>query len=256
MPTAIKLQAEYGEDLQVLFIESQGAKADKAERFALDMGWLGGRAMWTTSPPFSTGLGGLPSSVLLSAEGEVLLVGMNSSIGGKIEDEIEAWAKAKKRLPKDMPSDLKKAWTYYQKGKLAKALVELDELQAEGGEVGASSVELANRIEAGVESRLKSISWMLNNGFPADAKDSLDRLAADVEDHEAFTGRCSELQARFGAEDIVLELKAAKAFAKLEKKMLKDGADEKLAKKFAKLATEFAGTKVAARASHNAELMN
>lgn len=256
MPTAIKLQAEYGEDLQVLFVESQGATPEKAERFALDMGWLGGRAMWTTRAPFATGLGGLPSSALLSSEGDVLLVGMNSSIGGKIEDEIEAWVKQKKRLPKGMPSALKKAWTYYQKGKLSKALAELNAQVAEGGKAAPAAQDLSARIEAGIESRLKSINWMLNNGYPAEAKDSLDRLADEVEDHEVFSVRCSELQARLGAEDIALELKAAKALAKLEKKMYKDGADDKLGKKLQKLADDFAGTKVALRATHYASLMD
>jgi hypothetical protein len=255
VPTAIKLQAEYGEDLQVLFVESQGASHEKAERFALDHEWLGGLAMWTSERPFSTGLGGLPSCALLSAEGEVLIVGMNSSVMSKVEDELEAWVKAKKRLPKGTPSKLKKAWTYYQKGKLARALAELDELGAEGGEVAEAAEALAGRIAAQVESRLKGISWMLNNGFPVEAKAKLDELAGSVEDHTVFSGRCAELQARFAADDIAAELKAAKAFAKLEKKLFKDGSDEKLGKKFAKLAESFAGTKVAERANHYAKLM-
>ena len=254
MPTAIKLQAEYGEDLQVLFVESQGATAAKAERFALERNWFGTRAMWTTEAPFNTGLGGLPSCALLSADGEVLLVGMTGAIGGKVEDEIEAWAKAKKRLPKGTPSALKKAWTYYQKGKLDGALAELAELEAEGGDDGAAAVELRAKIETGIESRFKAIEWMLNNGHPIEAKDSLEELSSQVEDHATLPGRCAELVARIGSEDMAAELVAAKEFAKLEKKLYQDGPDEKLSAKFAKFAEKHAGTKVAERASHLASV--
>lgn len=254
MPTAIKLQAEYGDVLQVIFVESQGATADAAERFILDRKWMGSTAMWTSERPFSTGTGGLPSCVLLDQDGVVLESGLNSRIGGRLEDHIEAYVKNGKKFPKDRPKALKKAWTYAKKGKLADALDECAELEAEGGEVGSAATELKGEIEAGVASRFQAIEWMLANGYPLDAEASLEELAETVDEHEAWTARCEELTATLESEAMEAELDAAKALAKVEAKLYEEGRDDKLAKKLSKLAEDHAGTKVAARASHLAKI--
>jgi tetratricopeptide (TPR) repeat protein len=254
VPTAIKLQAEYSDILQVIFVESQGAKPADGERFVLDQKWLGTQAMWTTEPPFSTGGNGLPSCALLSADGTVLLAGSNYAIGGKLEDELEAFAKARKKFPKDLPKDLKKAWTYALKGKLADAVAELDELEAEGGEAATAAVTYRARLKEGVESRFTAITWMLENGFPLEATAAVEQLAAEVEDHADWSDRCSELVLRLESEAMEPELEAAEALAKLESKLFEEGRDEKLAKKLLKLAESHSGTKVAERARHWADL--
>lgn len=251
---AIKMQAEYGDALQVIFVESQGAKPEAAERFALERKWFGTKAMWTTERPFDSGGRGLPAATLLDANGEVLVSGSSSMIGGKVEDHIEAFVKARKKFPKGMNKDLKKAWTYAQKGKVADALEELAELEAEGGETGAAATELRASVEGKVESRLKAITWMLDNGYPLEASEELEALADDVDEHEAFTGRCTELTAQLESEDMEAELKAAGALAKLQEKLYADGPDEKLAKKLTKLAGDYPGSKVAARATHLASM--
>ena len=71
MPTSIKLQEEFGEDLQVIFVESQGADRAKMEGFALRKKWFGTTAMWTTERPFDSGSRGLPNYVLIGADGKV-----------------------------------------------------------------------------------------------------------------------------------------------------------------------------------------
>ncbi|MDF1800546.1 MAG: hypothetical protein P1V81_15315 [Planctomycetota bacterium] len=251
---AIKMQAEYGDALQVIFVESQGAKPEAAERFALERKWFGTQAMWTTERPFDSGGRGLPAATLLDANGAVLLSGSSSMLGGKIEDHIEDFMKSRKKFPKAMNKDLKKAWTFAQKGKVADALEELAELEAEGGETGADASELRASIEAKVESRLKAITWMLDNGYPIDASEELEALTDDVDEHEAFSARCSELVAKLEAEEMADELKAAAALAKLQEKLFADGPDEKLAKKLTKLAGDYPGSKVAARATHLASL--
>jgi len=251
---AIKLQAEYADVLQVIFVESQGAKPDENERFALNMKWLGGQAMWTTERPFSTSSRGLPSCALLDANGVVLESGSNSSIGGRLEDHIEAWVKARKKLPKDRPKDLKKAWTYWQKGKLADAVEECVELEAEGGDVAAAARELKAEVTAGVDSRFAAIEWMLESGYPLDALTAVEELADEVEDHEAWSERCAGIVERLEGEDLAAELEAAEDLAKLEEKLYEEGSDEKLAKKLTKLAEKHPGTKVAERARHLAKL--
>lgn len=254
MPTAIKLQAEFGDALQVIFVESQGAKPDQAERFALERKWMGTRAMWTSERPFSTGTGGLPSLVLLDQDGVVLESGLNSRIGGAVEDHIEAFLKDRKKFPKDRPKALKKAWTYAQKGKLADAVAELAELEAEGDEAAAAATTMRQELERKVDARFTAITWMLDNGYPLEGADALETLAGQVDEHEAWTARAAELTERLEGEAMETELDAAKALAKLVEKLYADGPDEKLAKKLTKLAEQHAGTKVAARATHLATL--
>ena len=255
MPAAIKLQAELGEDLQVIFVESQGANAQAAEKFALDRKWLGGRAMWTTEAPFNTGLGGLPSCALISPTGEIVNVGMSGSVMGDVEDAIAGFAKAKTKFPKDLPKDLKKAWTANSKGNIAKALELLAPMEAGDGDLSFAAGDLRRSIHKNVESRFKAITWMKDNGYPLEALASLETLADSVEDHEDFTARATELAAAIEGDDNEAELNAAGAMAKIEKAIAKSGADEKVAKKLQKLAEKHSGTKVAERASKLAKLI-
>jgi hypothetical protein len=255
VPAAIKLQAEIGEDLQVIFVESQGATATKAEKFALDRKWLGGRAMWTTEPPFNTGLGGLPSCALVSPTGEILEVGMSGSVMGDVEDHIAAFAKSKKKFPKDLPKDLKKAWTANAKGDIAKALELLTPLEEGSTDISFAAGDLRRAINKKVESRFKAITWMTTNGFPLEALAQLETLAENVEEHEEFTKRAADMVANLEGDDMKAEMDAAKAMAKIEKAIVKSGPDEKIAKKLNKLAKTHSGTKVATRAKTLADLI-
>jgi len=75
VPLALELQETWGEDLQVVLVEVQGAGHDEAARFALRQRWFGGRSLWTSEVPFWPGGNGLPTCVLLGNEGQVLLEG-------------------------------------------------------------------------------------------------------------------------------------------------------------------------------------
>lgn len=255
VPIALELQAQYGEDLQVLFVESQDSTDIEAERFALDQGWLGGRAMWTSERPLDTGLPSLPSSVLLSAEGEVLVVGMNWAIHNKVVDALQALSKDKNRLPPEAPRRLKKPWIAFKHGKLAKALEELRAIAGKPGELGDAAVAMTQRIEASLDSRLSGAAWLLDHGYPNEAQQELDQLTDDVAGLEHASKRCDELRARLEADAFGAEFEASKALAKLEKTLFKSGASPKLAKRFTKLAAEYPGTHVAERATHDAELI-
>mgnify|MGYP001445454962 CR=1 FL=1 len=122
MPASLKLQEEYGDQIQVIFVESQGATGDAAEKFAFQRKWLSGHSMWTTERPFDSGSRGLPNFVLLSNDGEVLLKGNPMAMKGKIEDAIAAEVRKTKKAPADTPKALEKAWKEFRKGEYSKAI--------------------------------------------------------------------------------------------------------------------------------------
>src|SRR5688572_12025510 len=97
---SLKLQAEYGDDLQVLFVEVQGASDKGATSFALKKKWLGGRAMWTTERPFDLGIDGIPQFGLLSPEGELVLSGYTMAMTSQIDDSIAQLVKSARKPPK------------------------------------------------------------------------------------------------------------------------------------------------------------
>ena len=88
MPSSIKLQREYADEITVLYIECQGSTLDQAEAFAWDRGWMGTPAIWTVERPFDVEGRGLPKFALLSAEGKVLMTGNPLAVHGKIVEEF------------------------------------------------------------------------------------------------------------------------------------------------------------------------
>ena len=95
MPASIKLQQQYGDDLQVLFVESQGASPEMAEAFAWRRRWMGTQAMWTTEAPLRVEGNTLPKFALLDTEGRLLLEGNPLGMKKQIEEAI---ARIKVRL--------------------------------------------------------------------------------------------------------------------------------------------------------------
>jgi len=120
VPASIKLQEEYGDTVQVVFVAVQGETPQQAQAFALKKKWLGGRAMWTSERPFDTGLKGIPATVLVSSAGDVLFV--EYPIESKLKDLIEEDLKAKEKGPKDAPDPVRKAWAEFGKGNWGKAV--------------------------------------------------------------------------------------------------------------------------------------
>ena len=121
---AVKMQEQYGDDLNIVLVEVQGATAEKVEKFALDHEWFGTSAMWTVERPFNTGARGIPNCVLLSPDGEVVLKGHPVSLHAEIEDHIATAKRTRTKLPAGMPKDLSSAWKAFAKGKLDDAAKE------------------------------------------------------------------------------------------------------------------------------------
>ena len=114
MPTALKLAEEYGDALQVIFVECQGASREQYEAFVWKQKWMGlGNTMWTEERPFKTVGNGLPETALLGIDGQILIQGYPGNFGKKLEDLLAAEVKKAKDAPAGTPVACKKAWASF-----------------------------------------------------------------------------------------------------------------------------------------------
>jgi hypothetical protein len=93
VPAAIQLQEQYGGDLSVLFVESQGTEADEMAKFILQRSWHEANALWTTEHPFITPGRSLPKFALVSSDGRIIAQGSGGLTPehlGLIAAEVEA----------------------------------------------------------------------------------------------------------------------------------------------------------------------
>ncbi len=251
MPASIKLKQEYGDDLTVIFVESQGADADTAEAFAWNMKWMGAGAMWTLERPVDVSGNTLPKFALLGADGTLLHSGNPLEMKKQIEESIAAEVKKSKDAPAGTPAALKKAWSAFAKGEIAAALAECDKLAADpvnGDAAAAARKEFASRIDA----RLRRAKWMLDNGYVSEAGRMLDVLEKATKANAELAAKVAEQKARLtGDATLAKEREASDALAKLVDKMSKDKPfEDGNVKALQKLAEKHAGTKTAERAAH------
>jgi len=251
VPTALKLQEEYGESLAVVFVESQNSGADKVASFALDRGWLGGGALWTSEAPFRTAGNGLPKFALLSASGEVILSGSSSALHSAMKDAIAAEVKALRKGPASAPRALRKAWAERSKGNYSKAVgiaSDLIEKPSTADDLRSAAAAFVETTASQVQSRLDRARWMLDNGYLMEAEAMLAQLSKGIGGLEEEEAAAQELRAEIAAPDNAAELKAEKALSKLEAKLYEKGADSKMVKSLNKFIAKHEGTKAAERA--------
>ena len=250
MPASLKLQEEYGDDLAVIFVESQGARPDDAVAFGLRQRWYGTQAIWTSERPMDPEGSGLPACALLSNEGKLLLSGNPLAMKKKIEDAIAEQVRLRKAAPEGTPSAVKKVWTDYAKGNVAAALTLARKLAAGEGE----EAEAAKAAEAEIVSRsqatLARLERMLEAGFPLEADAELASFLKGAKGEDDFCAQANELKAKIGE----AELEAAKALAQIEKKLADKGPEDPTVKGLERLAEKHAGTKAGQRAARLAEL--
>ena len=248
MPSALKLAAEFGEDLGIIFAECQGATFDQMERFVWDQGWMGNHALWSLERPVQMTGDGLPHYVLLSAEGRVLSSGHPESDHSKIVDLIEAELKSAGRVPKDTPKELEKAWKEFNAGKWAKG-IELARTLGDSGTPGAEAAqELSFVFEARVTAKVARVERMLEQGCFADATARLGELEKKAVGVAAVAERLTKLRETLASDATKKEAEAEAALLSMLEKCYEDGLDEKAAKRLAKLAETHTGTKAAERA--------
>ncbi len=250
---SIKLQEEYGDKVQVVFVSGGRDTPEQVQAFALGKKWLGGNAAWTNEAPFETGLGYIPAAVLLSSQGEVLLVGNPIEVHGKIVDLIDEDLDNSKKGPKDAPDAVKKAWTEFAKGGWAKALTAaqavIDKPPAKDAEpVVAAAKAALESFNKSIDERFGVVDLAVGSGRFERALSELESIGKAVKGHADLTRRHADALAKVNGPDLKAEREASAELSKLEKKLYGNGPDSGIAKQLNALAEKYTGTKAAERA--------
>lgn len=259
MPASLELQREYGDDLQVVFVESQGADKNTAEAFAWRRKWMDTGAMWTTERPLSVEGNTLPKFALLDVDGKLLLSGNPLAQKKAIEEAIAAQVENARRAPEGTPAKLAKAWTSFAKGKIGEAIAATDKL-AEEPDLTEAAHALRAEMAARTQARLNRAGWMIEHGYIQEAEELLTTLQKSVKGCADFDAGIAEALQRVNpsdkslAEGMSAELAASKDFASLLKKFREKPFDDGSVKALKKFVEKHDGTKAAGRASHLLEL--
>ena len=241
----MKLEAEFGDDVTVLLIESQGATPEKMESFALQQKWLLAGGIWTTEQPFQTGSGSLPHTVVLGIDGEVLF---NDRPSSAVENLVSEQIKLAKKGPKGLSPACAKAWVEFEKGGYATAIAALEAVQ-DGPEKEAAR-KLAASLTTRAKAKVARLAWLLENAEFEKADKLAPLLVKGLAGHATLEPKATELAAKLVAKEIAPERDAAKAFDKIEKKIAKDGLDPSALKQLAGLVEKFRETRAGKRAAH------
>jgi hypothetical protein len=243
---------EYGDDINVLFVEVQGASEQEMEAFALKKKWLGNSAMWTTERPFDLGLEGIPACALIAPNGEIAVSGYFGDVHNKLVDVLEGYLKGKGK-DKDTPAAVSKAVSEFNKGKYGGALAALDALKSDA-KAGAAATAAHGELALRLDGLFAKATWCKDNGYLANA----DALVADLQkglaDDAERKAKAGELATALADAGLASEREAEKSLAALEKKLYADGPDAKIGSKLSAFAEKNAGTKAADRAKHLAKL--
>lgn len=255
MPMAVRMQEEHGDDLQIVFVEVQGADDAAVERFALGKKWLGTNAVWTTERPVLTNATGIPNCVVLDAEGRVALMGHPITLHKEIEELIQGSKRARVEKPEDLPRQLEKAWKDFLKGEFGaawKACQGVIDRESDAGVVSYAT-EFAEKIRATAAQAVARLDRMVEEGWFLEAQDYAKDLADQVDGLDNEVGAVDGWLERLGGDEFEAEVDAAKALAKLERQLFDKGMDPGMAKRLEKLAEKHAGTKAGERAARYAQ---
>ncbi len=249
MPASIKLQQKLGDDLQVIFVECQGADVDRYEAFAWSMKWMGTHAMWTHERPIPTKGNGLPESALLGVDGTVLMQGNPMAWGKKLDEAIDKEIKKAKDAPAGTPKELAKPWSNFIGGDVAGSLAECDKLGATPALADAAK-SMREEIVKRTNAKIERATWLVDGGYLREAQALLDPLAKGTKGCAEFGERVAAQVARAAAKDQANELEAGKLLAATTDKMAGKGKpfDDANVKALQHVVEKYKGTKAAARA--------
>lgn len=226
MPAAVKLQAEYGDELQVIFVHSQKGTDQQIVRRQLERGWLGNQAMWTNEYPFRTNAGGLPNFALLDAEGRVVMHGISTRLMKQMEDKIAELVKTAEDAPESVPKPLAKAYESMQAGEYAKALAVFDKQieKPSGGkaEIAEAAAKLRGELVERANAHMARIDWMLDHGYAEAGAEALDDFVKAAKKIEFVQEGVAALKEKLGSDEMKAELAAAGDLAKIERKIYED----------------------------------
>jgi hypothetical protein len=249
VPASLKLLQQYGDDLQVLFVESQGASAPEAAAFVLKQKWLGGAGgIWTIEHPCDSGSSGLPSAVLLGSDGRVLFNGNPLDAHKEILRLVDADIAARRTAPADTPKALKPAWAAFGKGKLGEALKLVDAVAEKDRPALGEAWEAARAVfQKRAQDGIARAQWELEHGYPTRCAARLDALAKSCEGQAELKKSIDEVRAKLASPEGTAEREAAKVLERLEAKFYESGGDEAARKDLERVVAKNGSTKVAER---------
>lgn len=258
MPLSLKLQEEYGDKVQVIFA-SGSDKPEAVQAFALAHKWLGGRAMWTSEPPFDTGLGYIPGAVMLDSSGVVKVVDNPLDVHKKICDLIDADLKAQKDGPKDAPDAVKKAYADFAANNCAKAVAAaqalVDKPPAKDGDAVVAAAKAAlDSFHKSLDTRFAAADAELSSGLYDRAQADIDGLAKATKGDADLTKKVAELTTKLNDPSLKPERDAAADLARMEKKLYDKGPEDNSAKLFKAWAEKHSGTMAGKRAEELSRL--
>lgn len=257
VPYALKLQETWGEDLQVVLVEVQGAGDDEAARFALRQRWFGGRSVWTSETPFWPGGSMLPTSALLGNQGHVLWKGNPLTQSREIERLVAEQVRLRRAPPDATPASLRPAWSEYMRGNYGRAVQLASEVERRAGAEPAALEMLKSGLAAlrdGVDGRFAQVAALAEAGFLDEADARLDELRAGVKDDAELRARVAGLAAANSADATRVERDAARQLARILSRYFESGGDAQVARELTQFAARNVGTKAAARAADWARL--
>lgn len=244
MPASIKLQEEYGDDVQVIFVHCQAPPQDEWESFAWKMKWMGNGALWTEERPLSTVGEGLPEVALIGIDGTVLMQGYPGDFGKKLHEAVASEIKKAKDAPTGTPKELSKPWALFNKGDVAAALLECDKLATDAAKEAKTEFLLR------ATKKVERTKWLLDNGYIADAEKILSALDKASKLDADLGTKWGEQNARLATPEITREREASKAWGNLVEKIAKDKPFEPgNVKKAQTIVDKHSGTKAADRAA-------
>jgi hypothetical protein len=250
------MQEELGDDVTVLFVESQGHTLDDAERMAYQKKWINDRSIWTTERPFDTGAKGIPNYALLGNDGTILAMGNPGSDHSKINEMITEQLKLAKKGAKGMSPAALKANAEFEKGNFVAALKMLDA----GPDASAPETELteAKKLRHSLETRAKAkvarLDWYIGAGEYDKADKLLPTLQKGMAGDEKLEASVKGSADKLASKELAQEREASKALAKVQKLIQGDGIGDVAVKQLNAVATKYPNTHAAKKASHLVDL--
>lgn len=255
VPSILKLQETYGDDLQVVLVEVQNEGPERSIGYALRRGWLGGRAMWTSEYPFDAGVSMLPYAVLAGSDGRVLAKGNPIQFHKEFERLIVEDQKQRSSAPRGVPEAVRPAWIEFGKGRLGRGIALAREALASGAtETAPAAQDVLAAIRARASNALERAGRMLERGSLAEAQALVESVLRACEGEPELEARCNELLARLASPALAAERDAEKVLARLEDRLFQSSGDAASIEELARFAERQRTLRVGKRAADLLEI--
>ncbi|MFO1053386.1 MAG: hypothetical protein U1F36_14325 [Planctomycetota bacterium] len=261
VPGSVKEQAGLGDDLAVVFVESQGHPISEVEKFAMKRGWLGGLSYWTTERTMAMQGNSLPHAILLDVEGRPILEGNPLSMSKQFEEALQAQLAIRRKGPAELPKDLRPIWVDVAHGRYSDAIAAAQKIvdrhrdDARSEDLVKGATALMARARSAAEAAITRTGSMIDSGALMRADAAIDALVHGVDGIDDLESAVKSLRERMESDELAAERDAAKAFAKLERGMRDKGIDEATPRLLTRFAEKHRGTRTAERAAHLAALL-